>query len=64
MATCDCIQRGAKEVFGFPVGEDAGSIWLCQQCYDRLKGAVLQDVLNEALSQGIKTLSFSKKYGG
>lgn len=30
------------------------SVCLCDMCYQRLKGEVLQDVLNEAISQAAK----------
>ena len=30
------------------------TIYLCQQCYDALKGAVLQDVINDAVKSRVE----------
>ena len=62
LPTLDCNHCGSDTVFAFLIG-DAGVMYLCQHCFDRLKVKVLQMIQDEALSQAMKSLSFSRKYG-
>ena len=36
------------------VGGGGATIYLCQQCYDALKGTVLQDVINDAVKSSME----------
>jgi hypothetical protein len=53
---CEHVRNGAGAAWRFEVdltARDEGNedcvVWLCADCYDRLKGAVLQDIANEAV---------------